>query len=131
MLRVLVLAAVLAAVLVVGTPTAVFGHHFGYKYAAPTLTSLQVVSCTQVKVTWKRTSPFTSIHHSTSAKFYGGNNRHAWEFGSRDEVRGDTSAVVKNLRPGARHYFRVYASEYGGHRLSKYSNVRSIQLPTC
>ena len=122
---------VLALALIVGMPTAVFAHHNGYKYSAPSLTSLTVVSCTEVRVTWRRTGPFTSINHATRRDFRSNLSEHPWEYGSRDDVRGDTSAVVDHLRPGVRHWFRVNASEYGGHRLSKYSNVRSILLPAC
>ena len=122
---------VLAIVLIVGMPTAVFAHHNGFKYSAPSLSSLSVVSCTEVRVTWKRTGPFTSVNHARYSSFLSNLSEHPWEFGSRDDVRNDTSAVVSRLRPGVRHWFRVNASEYGGHRLSKYSNVRSIQLPAC
>ena len=122
---------VLTFVLIVGMPTAVFAHHYGYKYSAPTLSSLSVVSCTEVRVTWKRTGPFTSINHARRSDFLSNLSEHPWEYGSRDDVRGDTSAVVDHLRPGVRHWFRVYSGEYGGHRQSKYSNVRSILLPAC
>jgi hypothetical protein len=122
---------ILTVTLVVGMPTAVYAHHNGYKYSAPTLNSLSVVSCTEVRVTWKRTSNFTSINYAERNDFLAALNWHAWENGTRDEVRRDTSAVVPNLRPGKRHYFRVYASEYGGHRLSRYSNVKSIYVPAC
>ena len=128
---------VLTFVLIVGMPTAVFAHHYGFKYSAPTLSSLSVVGCTafdgaSVKVTWKRTGPYTSVQWGFGSGFNtGGNTWNPWEFGTRDEVRYDTSATIKHVRPGRRIYFRVFASEYGGHRLSKYSNVRSIVTPAC
>ena len=122
---------VLAFALTLGVPTAVFAHHYGYKYSAPSLSSLSVVSCTEVRVTWKRTGPFTGVNYARNSNFYSALNWDPWEYGTRDQVRGATTAVVKNLRPGVRHYFRVSADEYGGHRLSRYSIVRSILLPAC
>ena len=122
----------LAIVLVVGLPAAASATHNGYRYPAPTLTALSVVSCDEVKVTWKRTSPFTAVNYSRSEPPFLEHLSHfPWEAGPRDDVRGDTSVVVPNLVEGKRYYFRVYASEYGGHRLSKYSNVKSIRVPEC
>lgn len=123
--------ATLVVALIVGTTTAAVAHHNGYKYSRPTLTSLSVVSCTSVKVRFDRTSPYTSANYATRSDFLGAVNWHAWENGTRDEVRGDRSFTVPNLRPATRYYFRVYASEYGGHRLSRYSNVKSIYVPAC
>ena len=122
---------ILAVMLVVGMPTAVYAHHNGYKYSAPTLNSLQVVSCTQVRVNFAPKSPYTSVNYAPRSDFLTALNRHAWEYGTRDDVRRDTSYVIPNLRPDKRYYFRVYASQYGGHRLSRYSNVKSIYVPAC
>jgi hypothetical protein len=121
--------------LVLGTPAAAFATHNGYKYAAPKLSSLAVVSCTQVRVTWQPSATsgggFTSINYGLRSDFRSSLQWNPWEYGTRAQVNGATTTVVSHLRPGARQYFRVYAGEYGGHRQSKYSNVRSVVTPAC
>ena len=122
---------ILATVMVVGMPSVAYATHNGYKHSAPTLSSLSVVSCTQVEVTWKRTSNFTSVNYARRSDFRGHLSWFPAEYGTRDQARGATTTVVSHLRPGARYWFRVHASDYSGHRTSKYSNVRSITMPTC
>lgn len=105
--------------------------HNTSKYSKPELESLRVLSCTTVRVRWDRTSNFTSVNYARSKDFRGHLSMFPSEFGTRDEVRRDERADIPNLRPGARYWFRVHASDYAGNRQSRYSNVRSIRLPSC
>ena len=139
MKRLLTTLAIAAAVLVavpLGTAQAA-----SYKYAAPVLNSLQVVGCNahdwaSVKVTFtpSKTSGggYTSVNYSRSNPTW--LTHLSWypaEYGTQAEVYRATSTTIKNLKPGAKYSFRVYAGTYGGERKSKYSNVRTITMPTC
>ena len=127
-----------AAVLVV-LPTA--AQSASYKYSAPVLNSLQVVGCNahdwaSVKVTWTPSKSsgggYTSVNYSRSSPTW--LTHLSWypaEYGTPAEVYRATSTTIKNLKPGAKYSFRVYAGKYDGERQSKYSNVRTITLPTC
>ena len=130
----------LLAVLMVGAP-APAAHAASYKYSAPVLNSLQVVDCNphdwaSVKVTWtpSKTSGggYTSVNYSRSTSPW--LTHLSWypaEYGTQAEVYRATTTTIKNLKPGAKYSFRVYAGKYDGERQSKYSNVRTITMPTC
>ena len=121
----------LTAVLMIATPS--IAHAKSYKHKAPSVTSVSVVSCSQVKVTWKRTGDFTTVNYSRSSSFGSGEHL-SWfprEYGAKEAVRRATTTTVSHLRPGKTYHFRVFASTYAGVRESKYSSAKSITLPTC
>ena len=130
---------IILAVLMVAAPTA--AQAASYKYSAPTLNSLQVAGCNahdwaSVKVTFTPSKSsgggYTSVNYSRSSPTW--LTHLSWypaEYGTKAEVYRATSTTIKNLKPGAKYSFRVFAGTYEGARKSAYSNVRTITMPTC
>ncbi len=127
------LIAVAMAVVVAGTANVA---HSAYQYRTPSITSISTAApCTsfylsQVKVSFKRTAPYTTVQFKRSTSRTWG-SRYPFEFGSAAETKNDTSAVMQYLRPSTRYDFRVYSSDHAGFRKSGYSKVKSFTTGPC